>query len=311
MKRIIDALDSPAPSPSASHLSSAFSVNPARAKAYIFALAMFLAQVLKSEADVQHLWYGRRAAVRIRSELMSAIYDKALKRKDLAGVVGDDVKKSIKERDEDKANGKGDKKNGKKKDKEKKDGKDDPKAGADIGKIVNLMAGDTTRLANTISGLYFLYGAPFEITFASIFLYKLLGWSAFAGFGTLIIGWPINNFIARRSVRIQKGVLTARDKRMGIVNELLGALKFIKFFAWESKWLDRVEQAREKELDWIKKSRVNMLLFMTLWTSAPIAVSIVSFATFVFQGGELSVGTAFTAISLFTMIRAPLNVIPT
>lgn len=83
--------------------------------------------------------------------------------------------------------------------------------------------------------------APFEIIIASIFLYqsvlllfcvfcalklvhRLLGISAFAGFLILLAGWPLNSFIARRSIRIQKGVLSARDKRMGVLNELIGAV---------------------------------------------------------------------------------------
>jgi hypothetical protein len=53
---------------------------------------------------------------------------------------------------------------------------------------------------------------------------RLLGLSAFAGFFVLIAGWPLNSFIAKRSIRIQKGVLAARDKRMGVLNELLGAV---------------------------------------------------------------------------------------
>lgn len=60
---------------------------PSHTKPYIYAVLMFIFTLCKAEADVQHLWYGRRAATRIRSELMAAIYDKALKRKDLAGVV--------------------------------------------------------------------------------------------------------------------------------------------------------------------------------------------------------------------------------
>ena len=35
---------------------------------------------------------------------------------------------------------------------------DNPKAGADIGKIVNLMAGDANRCAMTVSAMYFIYG---------------------------------------------------------------------------------------------------------------------------------------------------------
>lgn len=44
---------------------------------------------------MQHLWFGRRAAVRVRSELMVAIYDKALKRKDFSGIVDKDIKKDV------------------------------------------------------------------------------------------------------------------------------------------------------------------------------------------------------------------------
>lgn len=126
LKRIIDAIDSRVPA--------------IRARAYLFAVLMFAAQVLKSQADLQHLWYGRRASVRIRSQLMAAIYEKALKRKDLSGIVKKEEEK--KESSEDKKS-----KKEKKSSKNKKDSGDDQKAGADIGKIVNLMAGDAQRIA--------------------------------------------------------------------------------------------------------------------------------------------------------------------
>ena len=60
---------------------------------------------------------------------MSAIYDKAMKRKDLSGTVT--------RREETGDNGL--------KENEKKDVQ--PQTGADIGKIVNLMAGDASRIA--------------------------------------------------------------------------------------------------------------------------------------------------------------------
>lgn len=61
--------------------------------AYIYAFLAFLATLCKAEADVLHLWYGRRAATRIRSSLMTSIYDKALKRKDFSGIVDKDAGK--------------------------------------------------------------------------------------------------------------------------------------------------------------------------------------------------------------------------
>lgn len=99
-----------------------------RSRAYIYALLMFLASVGKAEADVQHLWFGRRASTRARSELMATIYVKALRRKDFSGVVG---------------------KENESKDKQQKvedDGKGANKAGADTGKIVQLMAAGGIRM---------------------------------------------------------------------------------------------------------------------------------------------------------------------
>ncbi|RDX45811.1 multidrug resistance-associated ABC transporter [Lentinus brumalis] len=284
LKRILDALDTNTKGP----------LPERRALAFVYAFLAFISSLCKAESDAQHLWYGRRAATRIRTELMTAIYDKALKRKDYSGIV-----------DKDAANKKA------KPPGAKEDAKaDEPKAGADIGKIVNLMAGDANRISMTASAMYFVYGAPFEIVIASIFLYQLLGWSAFAGFFVLILSWPLNNFATRRSIRIQKGVSTARDKRMGVLNELISAMKFIKFFAWEDRWIQRVLEAREVEMQWMIKSRINSVCFSLIWTCAPILVSVTSFFVYVARGNELTIGTAFTAIALYQMVRAPLNVIP-
>ncbi|KAI0696160.1 multidrug resistance-associated ABC transporter [Cytidiella melzeri] len=286
LKRILDSLDTPDNDTEQDR-------NERLSLAYIYALLAFLSTLAKAEADVQHLWFGRRASTRIKASLMTSIYDKALKRKDFSGIV-----------DKNGAAKKGPEQKG------KHPKADDPKAGADVGKIVNLMAGDANRVAQMVSGAYFIYGAPFEIIIASVFLYQLLGLSAFAGFFVLLIGWPLNNFVARRAVRIQKGLSSSRDKRMGVLNELITAVKFIKFFAWEDRWIQRVLDAREVELQWLVKARVNSICFSLIWTTAPIAVSVTAFFTYVVQGNQLTVGTAFTAIALFGMLRAPLNVIP-
>ncbi|KAJ7898201.1 hypothetical protein B0H14DRAFT_3573526 [Mycena olivaceomarginata] len=86
---------------------------------------------------------------------------------------------------------------------------DDPGAGVDTSKIVNLMAGDQTRVSTI-------------------------------GFVMLLVGWPLNSYVVRRRVRMRKGEMKARDGRMSMV-------KFTKFFAWEERWIKRALDAREVE----------------------------------------------------------------
>ncbi|KXN90435.1 hypothetical protein AN958_04304, partial [Leucoagaricus sp. SymC.cos] len=187
-----------------------------RSKAYVYAFFGFPYAKLSFQADVQCLWFGRRASTRIRSELMAVIYEEALKRKDYSGIID---KSKIEKSDEEKT----EKRKAKKKAEKGQAAKaDDPKAGADVGRSVNPMAGDANRASNRfhltpnseklitiqisqmVSGLYFLCGAPFEIAIAGTMLYKsvLLLSSSRIEFHSQITRF-------RRSVRIQKGVLAA------------------------------------------------------------------------------------------------------
>ncbi|KAJ7212815.1 multidrug resistance-associated ABC transporter [Mycena haematopus] len=287
LKRILDSIDTRAPT------------RRDKGIAYIYAVLMLICAVLKAQCDLQHLWHSRRASTRIRVELIAAVYDKALKRKDFSGVVGRDASAPAPPSTQTKAQRR-----------QAAATADDPAPGADTGKVVNLMAGDQTRVSTIISGAYNIYGAPIEILVGGAFLWSLLGWSAFAGFVVLLVGWPLNSYVARRRVRMHKGELKARDGRMSVVNELIGAVKFIKFFAWEERWIKRAMDAREVEMGWMVKSRLNSLMFFLIWALAPILLSTISFLTYVMLGNQLTIGTAFTSIALFGMIRSPLNVIP-
>lgn len=294
LKRILDAISDPTPH--------------AIARAYVYAFLTLLCSLLKNQADMQHLWFGRQAVTRTRSILMSAIFEKAMKRKDFSGITAGkkggsggkgkiSIKKAVLEsmtkRDKSKA----------------KDGKA-ASAGADIGKIVNLMSADASKSSQILGQVYNLYGAPFEIIVGTFFLYQLLGISAFFGFLALVMVAPLNHYLSKRRIFISRGIAAARDRRMAIVNELFISVKFIKLCAWDERWIKRSEKAREKEIKWILRERFNMIYLAFVWTVAPIMVSLFSFLAFVAQGNELTVSIAFTSIVLFNLLRQPLNVLP-
>ncbi|KAF8752415.1 P-loop containing nucleoside triphosphate hydrolase protein [Rhizoctonia solani] len=266
LKRILDAVESHEPE--------------MRARAYVLAGLAFVSRLLKAQADAQHMWHGRRASTRTRSEIMAAVYDKALKRKDAADMSGNKNKQISKGR------------------KEKKDPMKQEKAG--IGKIVQVMSADASRVGKTVSGAYYIYAAPFELMFACILLYQVLGWSAFAGCFVLVLAMPLNHYLSKRSVALTRGLSHARDKRMNALNELILGVKFIK----------RITKRRQKELTWLKHERINQMMFNFVWQLAPTMVAVVSFTSYIALGNELTVSVAFTSIALFNMLKNPLNIIP-
>jgi hypothetical protein len=88
-----------------------------RANAYVFAFLMFFAMLVGAEARLLRMWFTKRAAIRSRSILMSSIYDKALKRRDLSGSTDSQSEKE-----------------------------GHNSVGADVGKITNLMSGDAMEV---------------------------------------------------------------------------------------------------------------------------------------------------------------------
>ncbi|KAJ7794752.1 hypothetical protein B0H14DRAFT_3888596 [Mycena olivaceomarginata] len=282
-----------------------------RGTTYIYAGLMFLCSILKAECVLQHAYFSRRAHARVRSELMAAIYDKTLKRKDFSGIVSEDNEKVIEvKKGPDVADATGATKADKAKAKSEADQANDPKAGADTGKIQNLMSSDANEIANIAGTFYMISGAPIDLAVGSFFLYQLLGWSAFAGFAVFLACAPLNSYVTNRGFKIHKGKAKAKDKRMAVLDELISSIKLIKFFAWEERWIDRAMVAREEEMRWMLKANINSFLFIGLWGFAPITLSLVSFLIYVWLGNELTVGTAFTAIALFSMVELPLNTIP-
>jgi ABC-type multidrug transport system fused ATPase/permease subunit len=183
IKRILDAITSPTPE--------------LRARAYVYASLAFLSSVAKAQVDVFHLWHGRRTSVRAKNQLIAAIYDKALRRKDTSGIV---------ESKETPA----DKKSAKETAADKKKGKEAPKQqAADSGRVVSLMASDSTRIAFTASGLYFIVGGCLEVPVAAIFLYSLLGYSAFVGFIVMVIASPLTSMFMKRYIAVSPASLSS------------------------------------------------------------------------------------------------------
>ena len=68
--------------------------------------------------------------------------------------------------------------------------------------------------------------------------FSLLGFAAFAGLLAVLIGWVLHSYITQIGIQIQKELSTSRDNWMSLVlDELVKAIKYIKFFAWEDSWI--------------------------------------------------------------------------
>jgi len=75
-----------------------------------------------------------------------------------------------------------------------------------------------------------------------------LGPSALAGFVFFVLATPLQTYAMKRLFTIRHKSMVWTDKRAKLLQELLGGMKIIKFFAWEVPFLQRISGYRGNEM---------------------------------------------------------------
>ncbi|KAG5637468.1 hypothetical protein H0H81_004439, partial [Sphagnurus paluster] len=117
-----------------------------------------------------------------------------------------------------------------------------------VGKINNLVTTDLSNIVGSRDFLVLLLNIPLQIVLCIVFLYFLLGWSAFVGLSTIIALLPIPGYVTKHIRDVQVVRLKTTDARVQTVNETMNALRMVKLFGWEKKTHQRVTEKRDKEL---------------------------------------------------------------
>ncbi|KAF8761854.1 Multidrug resistance-associated ABC transporter [Rhizoctonia solani] len=183
--------------------------------------------------------------------------------------------------------------------------------------VHTLMTTDVDRVSEFSWHFFSLVDAPIEIIIGTFFLYNLLGVSCFFGLAVTCFFLPMNHFASKVVIDAQDNLMKARDERVALMNEVLGAMRMLKFMAWERSFEDRVLKIRERELMHQKRNYLIETLFNAIWNSTPVILNYVrplacvSFFHFaVIRKEVLTPSIAFTSLTVFNEMRFALNTLP-
>ncbi|XP_019398025.1 PREDICTED: voltage-dependent T-type calcium channel subunit alpha-1G [Crocodylus porosus] len=181
-----------------------------------------------------------------------------------------------------------------------------------VGEIVNLMSVDAQRFMDLTTFLNLLWSAPVQIILAFYFLWQTLGPSVLAGVAVMILLIPFNAAIAIKTRAFQVEQMQHKDSRIKLMNEILSGIKVLKLYAWELSFNEKVLEIRKNELRILKKAAYLNALSTFAWVSAPFLVALTTFAVYVSvdENNVLDAQKAFVSLSLFNILRFPLNMLP-
>uniref|UniRef100_A0A1I7V336 ABC transmembrane type-1 domain-containing protein n=1 Tax=Caenorhabditis tropicalis TaxID=1561998 RepID=A0A1I7V336_9PELO len=180
-----------------------------------------------------------------------------------------------------------------------------------VGEIVNLMAIDVERFQMITPQIQQFWSCPYQITFALVYLFLTLGYSAIPGVVIMIIFVPMNIISSMIVRKWQIEQMKLKDERTKMVNEVLNGIKVVKLYAWEVPMEEYIEEIRTKELALIKKSAMVRNILDSFNTASPFLVALFSFGTFVLSNPShlLTPQIAFVSLALFNQLRSPMTMI--
>ncbi|KAL3231384.1 ATP-dependent bile acid permease [Nakaseomyces bracarensis] len=271
--------------------------------AWFYVITMFVSSVIVGVCENASLMLGRKVCVRMKSIIIAEIYNKALRRRI--------TKQSKTQADEDgpdlishdevspqEVN-----------DVTHTDGDEEADTGS-LGQIINLMSVDALKVSELCAYLHFFLETFIMLTVALLLLYKVLGTASLLGIFLTLAVIPLNFQLYNYIGSFEQKSLEFTDKRIERLNESFQAIRIIKYFSWEDKFKDGIMKIRKVELDYLWQKCIVWSGVTISWFFTPTLITGCTFGYMIFvQKEHLSTASAFTALSLFTMLRDPLDMV--
>ncbi|KAJ2086215.1 hypothetical protein IW138_005847 [Coemansia sp. RSA 986] len=210
-------------------------------------------------------------------------------------------------------NGSLDDKNGGKDKKRTKENKknNSGKASSNSGKVINLLTTDIGRITELASHIDDIYRTPLKLCIGIWYIYKLLGISAIIGLSFSVVYFPITNMLYSRMTKMWEKLSSLNDKRVTAVTDVLQGIKAIKLFGWESRFVKKVDESRERQLEYSWNILLWQILLGSVSSLSPSFILVVILSVYVgAYGNKLTAELAFTSMTVFKMVHSSFKYLP-
>ncbi|KAK7408556.1 hypothetical protein QQX98_009261 [Neonectria punicea] len=160
---------------------------------------------------------------------------------------------------------------------------------ADTGTIMNIFMANITIIVDLGSNTHQIWASvPVQIVMAIGLLFLTLGYSGFAGVALMAAMVPLNSRISRRFGAIQ--------------------MQSLSYLPGGSLFRRQIDDKRATELRVLRSRYLLWSTAATIWYGMPLLITFSSFFVYaVVEGKPLTPSLAFTSLSLFSLLKTPLD----
>ncbi|EMD34148.1 hypothetical protein CERSUDRAFT_117637 [Gelatoporia subvermispora B] len=178
------------------------------------------------------------------------------------------------------------------------------------GRLVNHISTDVSRIDFCCGFFQLAFTAPVQLIICLVILLVNLGPSALAGFAFFILCTPLQTMTMRKFLKLRRKAMIWTDKRAKLLQELLGGMKIIKYFAWEVPYLERIGNLRNTEMSYIRTLLLVRSANNAVAISLPALASVLAFVVYSLTGHTLNAADVFSSLTIFQLLRLPLMFLP-
>uniref|UniRef100_A0A7S0R9V8 Uncharacterized protein n=1 Tax=Chlamydomonas leiostraca TaxID=1034604 RepID=A0A7S0R9V8_9CHLO len=176
---------------------------------------------------------------------------------------------------------------------------------------VSFVASDINKIFDGIQDIHYLWTAPIEAAAILTILVILVKEWALPGWGVVFVVMPLQYVFGYFIIKAKKENIANTQERGAYFQELLPAMKLVKYYAWEKFFMGQVSEIRKRELK--IQARIDMIKniqIMMVFATPPITALVIFSAYEMNSGKRLTSTLTFPILSLFNILRFPLVVLP-
>ncbi|KAL8962635.1 MAG: hypothetical protein Q9193_000983 [Seirophora villosa] len=133
---------------------------------------------------------------------------------------------------------------------------------------------------------------------------------ALAGLGLLVIGFACLIGAVGVMFRQRKAIDKTTETRVSLTQELLDAVRLVKYFGWEGGFVRRFKTLRSQETRKLHGYTAVRNGVGAVSQGLPVLTAMISFITYASTNSGLSPAIVFSSTALFTSLRMPLIYLP-
>ncbi|KAK3905647.1 P-loop containing nucleoside triphosphate hydrolase protein [Staphylotrichum tortipilum] len=182
---------------------------------------------------------------------------------------------------------------------------------ASTGKILNILRNDAYEVAQRFWEAPNITTKPLNLLLSILLLWRILGPASLSGILVLLAGMVANVPLMRLLLSVERARREVTDVKLQRTSQFVEAIRHLRWYDWQGRWLEGVMEQRGVELRRrVKSNVVGKGIAMVNSLGAYLFPVAGFWAYTVVSGRELTVDVAFPALDLFGMLQNSLRELP-